>query len=273
MPSCPRHTRPFDPGCRVAGEAVRPAPPSQVRYGLDGQVGSEGQRTMQGVRDLQADHLPARLSERRSMPGRRTSALSKGETESALERPRTKDVRRATSPFDARPCPGERSGGATGPAQVLPETASRGRSADVPPSGRWMVVIEPVCPSSPFGRFYTIRQTPLREPTTVLEGLRDAVLRSVPELGSSCRYRPGRGQVERHPHALRDPRGVGDRFCAGAEDRIPATSSPGPPGHGWIRGPSGPRERGLRHPQGPTSKGTVRRRSASGRADDSVWLH
>jgi len=35
------------------------------------------------------------------MPGRRTSALSKVETDSAVERPRTKDVRRATSPFDA----------------------------------------------------------------------------------------------------------------------------------------------------------------------------
>src|SRR5450759_3695470 len=75
---------------------------------------------------------------------------------------------------------------------------------------------------------------PRREPTTVLVALRDAVVRSVPELGSGCRYRPGRGQVERHPHALRDPRGIGDRFCAGAEDRIPATSSSGPPGHGGI---------------------------------------
>src|ERR1035438_2136460 len=69
--------------------------------------------------------LPARLSERRSMPGRRTSALSKVETDSALERPRTRDVRRATSPFDARP--GERCGHTgTGPAQVLPENARRG---------------------------------------------------------------------------------------------------------------------------------------------------
>jgi len=75
--------------------------PSQVRYGLDGQARNEGQRTMQGARDLPADLLPARLGERRSMPGRRTSALSKVETDSAVERPRTKDVRRATSPFDA----------------------------------------------------------------------------------------------------------------------------------------------------------------------------
>src|SRR5664280_1679527 len=64
---------------------------------------------MPGVRDLPADPLPARLSERRSLPGRSTSALSKVETDSALERPRTKDVRRVTSPF-ARPCPGERCG-------------------------------------------------------------------------------------------------------------------------------------------------------------------
>src|SRR5664279_5376473 len=71
-------------------------------HGLDGQARNEGQRTMQGARDPPADPLPARLSERRSMPGRRTSALSKGETESALERLRTKDVRRVTSPFDAR---------------------------------------------------------------------------------------------------------------------------------------------------------------------------
>src|ERR1019366_3414869 len=65
---------------------------------------------MQGVRDLPADPLPACLSERRSMPGRRTRALAKVETESAFECPRTKDVRRATSPFDARPYPGERCG-------------------------------------------------------------------------------------------------------------------------------------------------------------------
>jgi hypothetical protein len=76
----------------------------------------------------QADPLPARLSERRSMPGRLTSALSKVETDSALEGLRTKDARRARSPFDARPCPGERCGWhtGTGPAQVLPETARRG---------------------------------------------------------------------------------------------------------------------------------------------------
>src|SRR5664279_348902 len=57
---------------------------------------------MPGVRELPADPLPARLSERRSMPGRSTSALSKVETDSALERSRTKDVRRLTSPFAAR---------------------------------------------------------------------------------------------------------------------------------------------------------------------------
>jgi hypothetical protein len=47
--------------------------------------------------------------------------------DSALERPRTKDVRRATSPFDARD-PLNAAGGhtGTGPAQVLPETARRG---------------------------------------------------------------------------------------------------------------------------------------------------
>jgi hypothetical protein len=83
---------------------------------------------MQGARDLQADLLPARLSERRTMPGRRTSALSKVETDSALERPRTKDVRRATSPFDAPKVPVNAAGGhtGTGPVQVLPETARRG---------------------------------------------------------------------------------------------------------------------------------------------------
>ena len=65
---------------------------------------------MQGARDLPAGPLPARLSERRSTPGRRTSALSKVETDSALERLRTKDVRRATSPFDA-PVPVNAAGG------------------------------------------------------------------------------------------------------------------------------------------------------------------
>jgi len=67
---------------------------------------------MQGARDLPAGPLPARLSERRT-PGRRTSALSKVETDSALERLRTKDVRRATSPFDA-PVPVNAAGGAYG---------------------------------------------------------------------------------------------------------------------------------------------------------------
>src|ERR1035437_587601 len=112
------------PGC---WRAVHPAPPSEVRYGLDGQVRNEGQRTMPGVRDLPADPLPARLSERRSMPGRSTSALSKVETDSALERPRTKDVRRVTFPFAAR-VPVNAAGWHTGTglAQVLPETARRG---------------------------------------------------------------------------------------------------------------------------------------------------
>src|SRR5664279_4316897 len=82
---------------------------------------------MPGVRDLPADPLPARLSERRSMPGRSTSALSKVETDSALERPRTKNVRRVTSPFAAR-VPVNAAGGHTGTglAQVLPATARRG---------------------------------------------------------------------------------------------------------------------------------------------------
>ena len=60
-----------------------------------------GQRTMEGARDLPADPLQAPLTERRGTSGRRTSALSKVETDSALGRLRTKDVRRAMSPFDA----------------------------------------------------------------------------------------------------------------------------------------------------------------------------
>src|SRR5664280_1717977 len=96
---------------------------------------------MPGVRDLPADPLPARLSERRSMPGWSTSALSKVETDSALERPRTKDVRRVTSPFAAR-VPVNAAGGAYGnwarPGSSG-DRASRGRSANVRLSGRWTV--------------------------------------------------------------------------------------------------------------------------------------
>jgi len=88
---------------------------------------------MPGVRDLPADPLPARLSGRRSMPGRSTSALLKVETDSALERPRTKDVRRVTSPFAAR-VPVNAAGGAYGnwarPGSSG-DRASRGRSANV----------------------------------------------------------------------------------------------------------------------------------------------
>jgi hypothetical protein len=66
--------------------------------------------------------------------------------DSALERPRTKDVRRATSPCDA---PGERCGRGIrelGPPGSSGDRAWRGRSADVPLS----VTIElggrgPVC--------------------------------------------------------------------------------------------------------------------------------
>ena len=47
------------------------------------------------------------------MPGRSTSALSKVETDSALERSTTKDVRRMTSPFAAR-VPVNAAGGAYG---------------------------------------------------------------------------------------------------------------------------------------------------------------
>src|SRR5450631_959578 len=126
------------PGC---WRAFHPAPPSEVRYGLDGQVRNEGQRTMPGVRDLPADPLPARLSERRSMPGRRTSALSKVETDSALEGPRTKDVRRVTSPFAAR-VPVNAAGRAYGnwarPGSSA-DRASRGRSANVRLSGLTLI--------------------------------------------------------------------------------------------------------------------------------------
>ena len=55
------------------------------------------------------------------------SVVSTRPEDSALERPRTKDVRRATSAFDA-PVPVNAAGGhtGTGPAQVLPEIARRG---------------------------------------------------------------------------------------------------------------------------------------------------
>ena len=55
--------------------------------------------------------LAAVLIARRALLGSTAVSLSVVKTrpaDSALERPRTKDVRRATSPFDARPCPGER---------------------------------------------------------------------------------------------------------------------------------------------------------------------
>jgi hypothetical protein len=127
VPSCPRHTRLLDPGCRVAGEQFIPHRRLKFAMASMGKVRNEGQRTMPGVRDLPADPLPARLSERRSMPGRSTSALLKVETDSALERPRTKDVRRVMSPFAAR-VPVNAAGWHTGTglAQVLPETARRG---------------------------------------------------------------------------------------------------------------------------------------------------
>jgi hypothetical protein len=125
VPSCPRHT------CRLtlaAGLLASSSSRTAVASSLWPRWASRKRRSANYARSSGSPGRPstARLSERRSTPGRRTSALSKGETESALERPRTKNVRRATSPFDARPCPGERSGGASGPARVLPETARRG---------------------------------------------------------------------------------------------------------------------------------------------------
>jgi len=47
--------------------------------------------------------------------------------DSALERPRTQDVRRATSPFEPAPVPVNGAGEAYGnwPAQAIPETARR----------------------------------------------------------------------------------------------------------------------------------------------------
>ena len=81
------------------------------------------------------------------------------------------------------------------------------------------------------------------------------------------------GQVERRPHALRDPRGLGDRFRAGTQDRLSPASSSGAPRHGWIGGPAGPGERGLRHPQRPLIKGGVRRRSAPRYEDDRFRIN
>ena len=91
---------------------------------------------MPGDRDLPADPLPARLSQRRSMPGRSTSALSKVEMDSALERPRTKDVRRVTSPFASLAYGNWARPGSSG------DRASRGRSADVGLSGLTVIADE-----------------------------------------------------------------------------------------------------------------------------------
>ena len=109
MRLCPWHTWPFDPGGRVAGEQF--APHRRLKFAmasmgkLDTTVSELGQEF-----GISRQTLRARLTERRSMPGRRTSALAKVETDSALERLRTKDVRRATSPFDA-PVPVNAAGG------------------------------------------------------------------------------------------------------------------------------------------------------------------
>ena len=52
--------------------------------------------------------------------------------DSALERPRTKDVRRATSSFDARPYPGERCGRGIrelGPQMCMRPTGRQGAAS------------------------------------------------------------------------------------------------------------------------------------------------
>jgi hypothetical protein len=74
--------------------------------------------------------LAAVLIARSALLGSTTVPLSVVKTrpaDSALERPRTKDVRRATSPFDA-PVPVNAAGGVYGnwARQVLPETARGG---------------------------------------------------------------------------------------------------------------------------------------------------
>ena len=102
---------------------------------------------------------------------------------------------------------------------------------------------------------------------------RDAVIRSVPETGSGCRYRPGRGRVESRPYVLRDSRGRTNCVCSGTESRIPAASSSGTPGHGGFVGNLGPCERGVRRSQRPGQKVPVRRSFAPGRTHDRVWLN
>ena len=78
--------------------------------------------------------------------------------------PTTKDVRRATSPFDA-PVPVNAAGGAYG-NWACPgssgDRASRGRSADVPLSGRWTDERRPDLLVRAFGgRVSATRQTPV----------------------------------------------------------------------------------------------------------------
>src|SRR5664280_3706336 len=98
--------------------------------------------------------------------------------DSALEVPRTKDVRRATSPFDA-PGPVNAAGGIRelGPPRFFRRPRVAGTIGRRSAVGTADVDIEPVVRvvhsvgSRRFGRL------PLREPTTVLVALRDAVVR------------------------------------------------------------------------------------------------
>jgi hypothetical protein len=103
--------------------------------------------------------------------------------------------------------------------------------------------------------------------------VRGAVIRSLPQTESRCRYRRGRDLVESGPYALRNSRGHANCVRSGAQNRPPSASSSGAPGHGWFAGTLGLGERGVRRSEGPGQEVPVRRSSAAGHEHDRVWLN
>jgi hypothetical protein len=111
VPACPRHT------CRLplaAGLLASSSSRTAVSSSPWPRWASPKRRSANHARSSGSPGRPSTGTSQRTAKhagGRRTSALSKVETDPAFERPRTKDVRRAKSPFAA---PVNAAGGAYG---------------------------------------------------------------------------------------------------------------------------------------------------------------